>query len=107
MEFNLNFSKRKIGAIIILLMLPTYVVMVSALPANISSQCDPQLNPQRGVTDQVGVCTEVSATVIRQYYFGTLRLPVEVLGLNIDLLNRVFIPLSLISSAVLWSEKSF
>lgn len=104
MDFNVDLSKRKMGAILTLLMIPGYVLMIFALPANISTQCEPQVNPERGVTDKVGVCTEVSATVMRQYYFDTVRLPVHTLGLNLDLLNKIFVPLFLVISGFLWRE---
>lgn len=97
-------SKRKIASVFMLLMIPGYILAVFSLPANISTQCEPNVDPETGVTDQVGVCTEVSATIMREYYFGTLRLPVQTLSLNFDLLNKSFIPVLLVSSAVLWRE---
>lgn len=78
--------------------------MVFALPANIFTQCEPEVEAERGVTDQVGVCTEVSATVMREYYFGSIRLPVHTLSLNFDLLNRTFLPILMVSSVLLWRE---
>jgi hypothetical protein len=100
----MELSKRKTAAVILFLMIPGYIITVFALPGNISTQCEPQVDPETGVTDQVGVCTEVSATVMREYYFGTLRLPVQTLGLNFDILNKSFIPVLLVSSIVLWRE---
>jgi hypothetical protein len=102
MAFGL--SNRKIASIFMLLMIPGYILMVFALPGSISTQCEPNVEAERGVTDQVGVCTEVSATVMREYYFGTIRLPVQTLSLNFDLLNKSFVPVLLVSSAVLWRE---
>ncbi|MFT4867408.1 MAG: hypothetical protein ACI9LV_000001 [Candidatus Nanohaloarchaea archaeon] len=100
----MEMSKRKIASVFMLLMIPGYILAVFSLPANISTQCEPNVDPETGVTDQVGVCTEVSATIMREYYFGTLRLPVQTLSLNFDLLNKSFIPVLLVSSAVLWRE---
>lgn len=99
-----ELSKRKIGSIGILMLIPFYIVAVMALPSNISTQCEPEVSPERGVTDQVGVCTEVSATVMRPYYFGTIRLPVHTLSLNMDLVNSSFVPIFALLSAALWKE---
>lgn len=101
---DMDLSKRKIGSIALVLMIPMYILTVFALPGNISTQCDPQVDPERGVTDQVGVCTEVSATVMREYYFGTLRLPVHTLSINMDIINKSFIPVLLAGSLILWRE---
>lgn len=86
---------RKWLPLLIILMIPTYVVMVYAMPGNVSIACGNANDTQRGVTDRVGFCTEISFSQTRSYYFDILRLPVYKLGLNLHLLNQTFIPLLL------------
>lgn len=100
----MDFTKRKVAAIFLLLMIPGYILTVFSLPTNLPSGCDIQGETEPGITDQVGVCTDVSATVMREYYFGTIRLPVHTLSLNLDLLNKIFLPVLLVASAALWRE---
>ncbi|PSG99521.1 MAG: hypothetical protein BRC29_05395 [Nanohaloarchaea archaeon SW_7_43_1] len=100
----MDFTRRKIAALLLLLLIPGYVLAVFSLPANLPSGCNLEGGEQPGINDQVGVCTDVSATVLRQYYFGTIRLPVHTLSLNIDLINKLFMPFLLVGSIVLWRE---
>lgn len=97
-------SRRKIAAVFLLLMIPGYIVFVYSLPANISINCDTNKTPARGITDRVGFCSKISVSVVRQYYFGTLQLPVYRLGISFDLLNRSFLPALLASAFLLWRE---
>ena len=100
----MDFTKRKIAALVLLLLIPGYVLAVFSLPANLPSGCNIEGSEEPGINDQVGVCTDVSATVLREYYFGTVRLPVHTLSLNLDLINRTFLPVLLVGSLVLWRE---
>jgi hypothetical protein len=100
----MDFTKRKVASILLILMIPGYILAVYSLPANLPSGCNIQGEAQPGITDQVGVCTDVSATVLREYYFGTVRLPVHTLSLNLDLLNKAFVPVLLVASVALWRE---
>ncbi|PSG99788.1 MAG: hypothetical protein BRC28_02840 [Nanohaloarchaea archaeon SW_4_43_9] len=79
----MDFTKRKIAALVLLLLIPGYVLAVFSLPSNLPSGCNIEGSEEPGINDQVGVCTDVSATVLREYYFGTIRLPVHTLSLNI------------------------
>lgn len=84
----------------ILLMIPLYVATVYALPGLTAGGCD--LAGEPSAQQEVGFCTQVSATVERGYYFDTITLPVYIFGIDFDILHKTFLPLLLLLAAAVW-----
>ena len=80
---------RKAGVMVMILgLLPAYIALVNTLPSDISfGGCG--VEGSQGATENVGFCTEVSATVERSYYFGLVDLKTKALGANINPLTKL------------------
>lgn len=97
-------SKKRVAAVlVVLLLIPTYIVVVSAMPMTLTSTCDsgPKAK-EAGTTDKVGFCETIGFSVQRSYYFGLLRLPVYRAGMNLDAVNQWFLPALLIAAGLVW-----
>lgn len=81
-------KRHHLALLLALSILPIYVLMINSLPADVSyGTCGAQ--PQEGATENVGFCTEVSATVQRDYYMGLVDMKTRVLGFNIDPVSKL------------------
>lgn len=91
--------KKLIAIILLLALIPTYIVVVYAAPTPSESSCD---TDGRVPGENVGFCSEVSMEVIRGYYLDTVRLPVTAFGINVDIVNKTFLPLILVIAGLVW-----
>lgn len=88
-------------------LIPLYLIPVGFLPANSWTVCESEEGQAPGVTDKVGFCSDVGFSLQRSYYFGLVELPVYKAGINLDLLNKTFIPLSLLMTGFVWRQTIF
>lgn len=93
--------RRALAIGFVLLLIPTYIGAVQALPMAVRSTCA-TAGPGATVTDRVGFCERIGFSVQRTYYLGLLRLPVYPAGLNLDLVNGIFLPVLLGIAGLLW-----
>jgi hypothetical protein len=75
-----------------------YVVSVNSLPSEIGSSCSNNATASAS-GENIGFCFKVSATVERDYYFGLVEMKTRVLGNDIDRLNRLAAPFTLLLAA--------
>lgn len=81
---------RYIIVVLVISLFPLYVLAVNSLPSDVSSKdCGTSKTSEK----RLGFCTDVSATVVRDYYYGTVQLKTTVLGVNIDALNKLIAPI--------------
>lgn len=84
----MRLGYRSLIPVMVLFLLPLYIGAVNSLPSDISyGNCGTQT--QEGATENVGFCTEVSATVQRSYYTGLVDMKTRVLGLNVDPVSKL------------------
>ncbi|MDY6788370.1 MAG: hypothetical protein SVV03_00235 [Candidatus Nanohaloarchaea archaeon] len=96
-------SMKYVWIALILLLIPLYVMGVYALPSQVNSTCDGNSGKAKAAAgEKVGFCTEISVSVMRPYYFDTIRLPVYRAGMNLDWAHRLFPPALLAAAALIW-----
>lgn len=95
-------SNKYIVMVLIVLLIPVYVVGVYSLPPTSTNTCEDKSGKAVAGKDKVGFCTEITVSVVRSYYFGLLRLPVQRMGINMDWAHRLFIPVLLGLAALVW-----
>ncbi len=84
----MDLGYRNLIPVIVLFLLPLYIGVVNTLPSDVTyGNCGNQT--QEGLTENVGFCTEVSATVQRSYYMGLVDMKTRVLGFNIDPVSKL------------------
>lgn len=96
-----------LAASVVLLLVPAYILAVSMLPATIHSTCGDGDSQVRGGQERVGFCSQIGFSVQRSYYFGLLTLPVYKAGFDVDLANRLFLPVLLLAAAAILAHKRY